>query len=237
MRYVVPLTLLSALAFVPLVWLAFRAGIATDLPKARAQLRLAWVIAALAWACQLWLVAGVAPAVRGVWRGEPLSQLRAFTLGLAGLARGLVPCLIAVVAVGLGGLALVVPGAVLLVLFALTGASAQLAGSPPRGDRDGPDTAAPTAALADSAAIARGRFVHVAVLAFAIIAIDLAIAFALQAQLVPRIAGKVTPAQLEPIRTFVRSVPLALALVSPIAACALASAYVRLSAGVTRRTS
>ena len=105
-RYVVPLTLLSALAFAPLVWLAFRAGAAPDLAKARAQVRFGWVLAAAAWACQLWLVAGVSPAVRGLVRGEPLSQLGAFACGLRGLARGLVPCLIAVIAVALGGLTL-----------------------------------------------------------------------------------------------------------------------------------
>lgn len=230
LRYVVPLTLLSAVALLPLVWLAFRAGVAPNIAKARAQLRLGWAIAAVAWTCQLWLVAGVAPALHGIWRGEPLSQLRALTRGLAGLARGFVPCLLVVLAVGLGGLALVVPGALLLVLFALTGASVELAGTDA-------ERTAPTAALADSAAVARGRIVHVALLVVALVAVDLAIAFALQTHLVPRITGKATPAELEAIRTFVRAVPLALVVASPLGACALAAAYLRLAPHVTRRTS
>src|SRR5690606_2509529 len=115
----------SAVALAPLVWLAFRAGAAPDFARARAQVRLGWVLAGAAWACQLWLVAGVAPAVRGLVRGEPLSQLGALVHGARGLARGLVPCSIAVIAVVFGGFALVVPGLVLLVLVALTGASEQ----------------------------------------------------------------------------------------------------------------
>lgn len=215
-RYVVPLTLLSAVALAPLVWLAFRAGVAPDLAKARTQVRLGWVLAAAAWACQLWLVAGVAPAVRGLARGQPLSQLGALVHGVRGLVRGLVPCFIAVLAVVLGGFALVVPGLVLLVLVALTGASEQLA-------------APPAVAIADAVGVARTGFARVAVLVAAILAIDLAIAFVLQWQLVPRIATKPAAAQLESVRAFVRCVPLAIAVVSPIAACALAAAYARLA--------
>ncbi len=215
-RYVVPLTVLSVVALAPLVWLAFRVGSAPDLVKARAQVRLGWVLAAAAWACQMWLVAGVSPAVRGLVRGEPLSQVGALVHGLRGLARGLVPCSIAVLAVVLGGFALVVPGVVLLVLVARTGASEELA-------------APPAVAVADAVGVARTRFAHVALLVAAIIAVDLAIAFVLQWQLVARIAKKPPAVQLESVRTFVRCVPLAIAVVSPVAACALAAAYARLS--------
>jgi hypothetical protein len=215
LRYLVPLTVLSVIAFLPLLWLASRTGLAADLPKARAQVRLGWVLAAVAWASQLWLVAGAAPAVRGLVRGQPLSQLRAFTEGVRGLARGFVPCLIAVLAVALGGIALVVPGVLLLVLLALTGASERLGEPPP-------------APLVDSVAVVRDSLGRVALIVVAIIVINLAIALALQLQLVPHITRKVAAAKLAPIRSFVRMVPLVLAVVAPLAACALAATYARL---------
>lgn len=220
LRYVVPLTLLSALACLPLVWLAARVGAAPDLAKARAQVRLGWILAGCAWICQLWLVAGVAPAVRGVVCGQPLSQWRALADGARGLVHGLVPSAIAICAIALGGVALVVPGLLLLVLLAFTGASERLAEPPP-------------AALVDSAAAARKSFSRAALLVATVIAVDLAVAFVAQSLLVPTIAKKVPAAQLLPIRTFVRTVPLALAALSPLLACALAAGHARF----TRRAS
>lgn len=220
LRYLVPLTLLSALAFVPLVYVASRVGIAPDVARARAQLRAGWVIAGCAFACQLWLVAAVAPAVRSIAEGAPLSQRLALRRGVAGLVRGALPCMIAIVAVALGGVALVVPGALLLVLLALTGASERLGEASP-------------APLVDSVAVVRASLPGVAAIVAAIVVANLAVTFVLQWQLVPHIPKKVTPAQIASIRTFVRAVPLALAALSPVAACALAATYARL----TRRTS
>lgn len=219
LRYLVPLTLLSVLAFVPMLYVALRAGVAPDLAKARAQIRFAWVLAGAAWVFQLWLAAGAAPAVRGLDCGQPLSQGRALAAGLRGLVRGIVPCTIAVVAIAIGGVALVVPGLLLLVLFALTTASEQLALPPP-------------APLTDSVRLVRANLRYVAAVVFAIIAVDLAITFVLQTALVPTITKKVPSAKLAPIRTYVRAVPLALAALSPVAACALAATYGKL----TRRT-
>ena len=125
LRYLVPLTLLSAIAFVPLLYVAWRVGAATDLQKARAQVRIAWILAGSAWMFQLLLIAGVAPAMRSVVRGAPLSQGRALVDGLRGLARGLVPWLIVVVAILLGGLALMLPG-----LFLLTRLARRISGFP-----------------------------------------------------------------------------------------------------------
>lgn len=220
LRYLVPLTLLSALALSPLVYVASRVGVVPDPARARAQLRVGWVLAGCALSCQLWLVAAVAPAVRGLADGAPLSQLAALRRGLAGLVRGALPCGIAIVAVLLGGVALVVPGALLLVLLALTGASERLGEAPP-------------APLVDSVAVVRANLPRVAAIVAAIVVGNLAVAFVLQWQLVPHIAKKVTPAQLASIRTFVRAVPLVLAALSPLAACALAATYRRF----TRRTS
>ena len=124
------------------------------------------------------------------------------------------------IAVVLGGVALVVPGLLLLVLLALTGASERLGEPPP-------------AALVDSVAVARANLPRVAWVVSAILVANLAVAFVLQWQLVPHITKKLSVAKLAPVQTFVRLVPLALAALSPLAACALAAAYAR----ATRRTS
>jgi len=220
LRYVVPLTLLAALAFLPLLYVASRSGAAHDLVKARAQVRLGWILAGVAWSSHYLLVAGVAPAVRSVAAGAPLSQWRALADGARNLVRALVPWLIAVCAIALGEVALVVPGFLLGILLSLTGASERLGEPPP-------------AALVDSVAVVRRRFWYVAGIVIAILVADLAICFALQSAFVPHITRKVAAAKLLPIRTFVRLVPLAIAALSPLAACVLAATYVRL----TRRTS
>lgn len=213
LRYVVPLTLLSAIALAPIAYVALRSGAAPDLAHARTQLRLGWVLAATAIVCQLWLVAGVAPSVRALAARMPLSQWRALANGLVALARGFVPWLVAIAAIATGALALFVPGLLLLVLLALTGAS---------------DSGPPPAPHADSIAIARAHFVPVALLVVSIIALDLAIAYAAQAAIVPALVGKkIVAAKLVPIRTFVRVVALALFALSPLPACALAAAYVK----------
>ena len=85
---------LAILALAPWWLLALRAPAATDLPHLRAQLHLAWVLAATAWIPQLWLV-------------EP-------RLG------ALKPTLLAACAIVLGLVAGGVPGLVLLVLLAWT---------------------------------------------------------------------------------------------------------------------
>jgi len=210
LRYAVPLTLLAAIALAPIAWLALRVPAPADVNAARAQVRLAFVIASGAWMFQLWLVAAAAPCTRA-----RLSQWRALTAGVAGLARGFVPWLIAIAAIALGTLALVVPGLVLLVLLSLTGAS-ELSAPPP-------------APLAESIAAARAQLATVAALVAGMIALDLAIAFVAQAALVPAVANKAKAVQLLPIRTFVRVVALALVVVSPLPACGLAAIRSRTS--------
>jgi hypothetical protein len=165
------------------------------------------------------LVAGVTPAVRGMTRGTPLSQWRALVDGARNLVRALVPWLIVVAAIALGELALVVPGLLLAVLLSLTGASERLDQPPP-------------AALVDSVEVVRRSFGRVALLFVGIMLVNLAIALALQMALVPHIAKKVAAAKLLPVRTFVRTLPAAIAVISPLLACALAATYERL----TRRT-
>jgi hypothetical protein len=87
---------LALVALLPWELVALKTGAAPDLVHMRAQLKLAWVLAATAWIPVLWLV-------------EP----RARTLG---------PSLLAACAIALGALAGGVPGLVLLVLLARTAA-------------------------------------------------------------------------------------------------------------------
>jgi hypothetical protein len=219
LRYVVPFTLLSLIACAPLLYIALGVAAADKVAVAQQHVRLAWILAATAWACQLLLVAGVAPGVRSVVHGAPLSQWQAFARGFASLVRGLLPCAIAVAAIVLGGLALVVPGLLLLVLLAMTGASRELSAPPP-------------AALVDSVAVARSQLTRVAFVVATIVVCNLAIAYAAHTLLVPTLVKKMAAAKLAPVRTFVRVVALALVALSPIASCTLAARYEQL----TRRT-
>jgi hypothetical protein len=87
---------LALIALLPWELVALRAGAPVDLAHMRAQLKLAWVLAATAWIPMLWLV-------------EPR-------------ARTVKPALLAACAIVLGAVAGGVPGLVLLVLLAWTAA-------------------------------------------------------------------------------------------------------------------
>jgi len=101
--------------------------------------------------------------VRAIALHEPLGQANALGRGARNLVRALVPCAVALTAIALGGVALVVPGVLLLGLFALTGASDRLAEPLP-------------AALLDSVAVVRMHAKQVAIVVALMIAADLAIA-------------------------------------------------------------
>jgi hypothetical protein len=158
LRYAVPLTALSAIALAPVIALALRTVAPTDRAALPGAVARGWMMVALAWLCQLVLV-GAAMAVA---RAEP-SQLRAFTGGLARLVRAIVPCLAAAAAIAIGGLALAVPGVVLMALLALTGASDQR-GLP--------------APLVDSIGFGRRHLRAVSIATGAMIALDAAIGLA-----------------------------------------------------------
>lgn len=210
LRYLVPLTLLSAIAVSPALVLALRARPSLDPAGARATLTLGWEMIALAALGQLILVGGAA-AITRAHPSQP-SQLRALGGGLVQLARAIVPCLAAVAAVAIGGLALVVPGLVLLVLLALTGAS------PARGV---------PAALADSIAAARVQLPATALAVAAMLAIDVAIGVAAQRVFIVPLPRQPAPAQLAQLRLFVRVIALALVVVSPLPATVLATIRTR----------
>lgn len=212
LRYLVPLSLLALVTCAPLLYVGWTAKAAQNVAQARSQVRLTWMLAGSALAFQLLLVAGVAPAIRAVAAGAPLSQLGALVAGVRGLARGLLPWLVAVVAIVLGGVALVVPGLVLAVLVSLTGASDELRTSP-------------QAAIADGIAVVRTQLPRIALIVAAIVVVDLAITFAAQLRYVPLITKKISAAKLEPILGFVRTTPTAVVALAPLAACVLAAAY------------
>jgi hypothetical protein len=211
-RYVVPLTLLSALVFAPLLWFILRLPVPGDAALAKKLYVVAWGVAASAWIAQYVLVGGVAPAARGLAMGKPLSQLRALRDGCAGLGRVLLPCLVAVAAIAVGGLALVVPGVVLVVLLALTGAS-EARGMP--------------APLLDSIAVARANLKTVVLVVVAIVVVDLALAGVAYLVLFEPLAKKPTPAQLEASRWVARSIAAGLVVISPLLASVLAAVRLR----------
>lgn len=213
-RYAVPLTLLSVVVLAPLLYVAFRVPPPKDPIRARAALHLAWMLAGSAWMFQLVLVGAAAPLARAIARGEAPSQLRALGIAAVHLARGAVPALAAIAAVALGGLALVVPGLVLLVLFSLAAAS------PLPGLR---------AALEDSATCVREHARTVIAIVIAMLAIDLAIALVAKHVLVVPLGKRMAPAQLAAYRDVVRTVAVACVAVSPMIAAALAAVRARRS--------
>jgi hypothetical protein len=73
--------------------------------------------------------------------------------------------------------------------------------------------------------VVRRQLPRIALLVLAIVAIDLAITFAVQSMYVPVIAKKASAAKLLPVRTFLRITVLAIVAVSALPACGLAAAY------------
>jgi hypothetical protein len=212
LRFLVPLTVLAIVACAPLLYLTWTAKAPANAADARWQVRYIWALGGCALAFQLLLVAGVAPAVRAVAARAPLSQLGALVSGMRGLLRGFLPWLVAIVAVLLGGLALVLPGALLAILVSLTGASERLHTSP-------------QASIADSIASVRTQLPRVALIVGAIVLVDLAIVSVAQLTYVPLISKKISAAKLEPMVKYVRASGTAIVALAPLAACFLAAAY------------
>lgn len=210
LRYIVPLTLLSAIALAPVIAIALRVRAPLHPAGISAALTAGWAMLALAWLGQLVLVGGASAITRA--RPAPLSQLGAFRDGLAQLVQAIVPCLTAAVTIAIGSLALVVPGLVLLVLLALTGASRER-GVP--------------APLVDSIAVTRTRLPAVALTVAAMLAIDVAIGVAAYRAFVVPLPRHPAPAQLAALPHILRMMALALVLVSPLPATVLATIRAR----------
>jgi hypothetical protein len=225
LRYVVPLTILAAIAMLPVAYVAHAITPPTDLPQARVAVHIGWILAGTAWVFQLLLVAAAAPLVTSVATGAPLSQPRAFLAAARGLGRGFVPWAVAIAAIILGGVAFAVPGVLLLGLVALTGASERLGEPLP-------------APLADSVSVVRAHAREVAIALAIIVAAGFAIALAAHLALVPALPKTKPPiVVLAPIRTFVRVVALALIAGSALPACVLAAIYQRAKAAAVSTAS
>ncbi len=185
---------LGVVALVPFLALAWKLGVPTDLASAKGSVRTIWLLTPLVWFAQLALAGAAAAALDG------RSTARGF-------ARAVVPCGLAIVAIACGLVALAVPGFILIVLFALTGAVAtDDAGS----------------AFADSTARVRGQLARVAIVVGVALVVDAAIIYVAQ-RLVLAIPAKPTADQLATFVMFRRIVALALVVVTPVVAGALAT--------------
>lgn len=211
LRYLVPFTILSVIAFAPLLLLALRVPTPGNAKQATFTLRYAYVLAGCSVIPLLLLVGGVAPAVRGIVAGAPRSQLAVLGSGLAGLGRALIPTLLAVAAIAIGGLAVALPGLILLVLLALSAASVE-DGAPAR--------------LADSVAIARTRFFAIAGVLLVTLAVQALAIFVLSRGLVP-LPKPPKPEHLAAFTRLVRVTVAGIALVAPIPAVVLALIHAR----------
>jgi hypothetical protein len=211
-RYVVPLTVLAVIACAPIVWFALAAKEPRDAASARAMLRVTYVIAATAWVWQIMLAGAAAALVGGVAARAPVGQLAALGRGLVGLVRAVLPGLAAAAAIVVGGFALVVPGLVLLVLLALTGASR---------DRSVP------AALLESIAAARTQLRATVVVVASMVLLDVGFAVAGKLVYAAHLPKKPSPLQLATYPRLLQLVVVAIVVVAPIIACALAAVHHR----------
>ena len=210
LRYVIPVTVLSAIAFSPLLYLAMRVPVPGDANQVNGVVRTAWLLAGLSLVPLLILVGGVAPAVRSIASGAPASQLAALRDGAVSLVRAVLPVGFAVLAMLMGSLALAVPGIALFVLLSLTGAT----GAP---DRD------LAARLAASVSAARANLIAVALVLVSAIAITIVALVFLQRGLPMPLPKPVKPELLATFRLFARYAMAGIVLVAPLPAIALAA--------------
>jgi hypothetical protein len=211
LRYVIPVTVLSWLAFTPLLYLALRVPVPADALQAKGVLRTAWLLVGMSLLPLLVLVGGVSPAVRSIAAGQPASQLAALGTGVVGLLRAIIPCLVALLAVAISSLALAIPGLVMLVLLSLTGAHATEARGLP-------------APLTESVASARAHLRTVALVLLVTIGAVIGGVYALEMRgIVLPLPKQPTPELFANFRLFARYAISALAILAPIPAIALAA--------------
>lgn len=212
-RHVIPLTVLAVALFAPLAVFALELAVPRNESQAIQLLRLTWGIAGCAWIVHYLLVGAAVREVRGVAAGRPLSQLASLRTGIAGIVRAGLPVAVAIAGIILGGIALAVPGIVLVVLFAFTGASER------------PGLAAP---LADSAAVARAHLGIAGPVAAGVVLVNLAIAAIAYLILIgtTTLTATASADELAAVRTFLQVVTIGVIGVSPIAAVLLAAVHV-----------
>ncbi len=214
LRYVIPVTVLSVIAFAPLLFLALRVPVPRDAGQVNGVVRTGWLLAGLSLIPMLILVGGVAPAVRSIASGAPMSQLALLRDGAISLVRAVVPVGIAVIAMLMGSLALAVPGIALFVLLSLTGAT----GAP---DRD------LATRFAASVKAALANLVVLTVVLVATVAIAIGALYFLQRGLPMPIPKAPKPELLATFRLFARYAIAGLALAAPLPAIVLAAIATR----------
>jgi hypothetical protein len=209
-RHVGPLTLVSLVAFVPWLAVAFGVGFASGPQALSEQLALGFALAAFAWIPQLGVVAAAAPLVRATAARDSVGFRPACARGFARLFAALAPTITIVLAVFTGAVALVVPGCILLVLFAGATAEASL-------DQ-------PVAALLLASARAARRHPRRSIIVIAsVIAIDLVLACAMYVVFARHRASAAAYLDLDHARLFTRALVLPLIVVSPLCACLVAA--------------
>ncbi|MGE0549569.1 MAG: hypothetical protein AB7O24_13200 [Kofleriaceae bacterium] len=206
-RYVVPMTVLSVLAFTPLIAIAVASAPPHNLAGATATIRIAWLFGAVAWMPVLALVAAAAHVI-----SSPGSQLDVLRGGGAVLVKSAPACGAAIAAIVIGGAALVVPGVMLLVLFATTGATA----SGELSDR-----------LTTGAAIARTQWRSIAIVVALTLVAQLAIVYLAQRFGAPLpLPKKPNVLQLAAVQRSLWIAIAGLIVTAPISAIALACIHV-----------
>jgi hypothetical protein len=209
-RYVVPFTLLSLLAYAPLILVANRLSAPASVDQARTLALITWILGGVAISLALGIVGAVAPTVRAVDAGSPPAQHAALFAGLRGLVASIVPVGAAIFALLLGLGALVVPGIVLAPLVALTGASTELG----LGER-----------LADAATVGRAHWRTIAIVLVAMILIGAGVLAAVEHMAHLPLSKKAPAAMIAGTQRFPRiAIPL-LAILAPIAATFLAAIH------------
>jgi len=201
------LLVLAAVALAPVLLIALRAPVPADAAVAKTVSKLAWPMIAFAVVGQLMLAGAAAVHARAI--GTRVRTLRTFGAAALQLARAVIPCLVALAAVAIGGMALVLPGVALFVLLSLTAASPELGEPLP-------------APLVDSIAIVRTRLAAVAIVLAAMIAVDVAIVIVAQRLFTVPISKAPTVHELASYRLVLRVAAVALVAISPVPACALA---------------
>ena len=211
-RYAVPLAIASAIVVGPVVLVADRAPWPNNLPAANAALVRAWILAATGWMLVFVLVAAAAPLVRSLAAGAPLSQLAALRAAIANMLRMALPCIAAIGAVVVGGLALAVPALLLLALLSLTGASTER-GMP--------------APLVDSVQAVRVQWKVVALIVIAMLVVHAALVVGAWKLATVPFAKKLAPHQWATYGNVARIVAIGLFASTPIFATLLAAARAR----------
>jgi hypothetical protein len=177
-------------------------------------MRTAWMLVGMSLVPLFVLVGGVTPAVRSIADRAPAPQLAALRLGVVGLVRAAVPCLLAVFAILIGSLALAIPGLVLLVLLSLSGAAAD-------GEGD------LRTRMAAGVTAARARVGAVTAILVASIGITIGAVYFLQRGLPIPLPKPAAPELLATFRLFARYALIGIAIAAPLPAIALAAIAAR----------